>query len=403
VSVLIVGGSVAGIATARALREYGYDAGITILEAEQHQPYDKPPLSKEMLLGANAEPVPLLKPGDVASLGIDLRLGTTATGLDPHGKLVRTDRGEIPYSTLVVATGAQPRTLPGAAALAGVHTLRYADDAAALRAALLRTRHLVIVGAGFIGSEIASAAATYGCDVTIVEAQDIPLAHVLGAQMGAEVADLHRHHGVTVLAGTQVAGFAGDTHVQGVALTDGRQLPADLVVIGVGVVAATGWLRDSGLPIDDGVLCADNLRVRGHPDIYVVGDVARREHPIYGDLLRIEHWTNAGELGRLAAATITGAPSQAAQLPYVWSELYGRRIQIVGRPALGHLARRYGSIADGACVAVYADDAGIAVGAVTVDDPRSLMTCRRAIMRAAAAAEITVNLPGAAGISLSPS
>jgi NADPH-dependent 2,4-dienoyl-CoA reductase/sulfur reductase-like enzyme len=151
------------------------------------------------------------------------------------------------------------------------------------------------------------------------------------------------------------------------------------------------------------VLCADNLCVRGHPDIYVVGDVARREHPIYGDLLRIEHWTNAGELGRLAAATITGAPSQAAQLPYVWSELYGRRIQIVGRPALGHLARRYGSIADGACVAVYADEAGIAVGAVTVDDPRSLMTCRRAIMRAAAAAEITVNLPGAAGISLSPS
>jgi NADPH-dependent 2,4-dienoyl-CoA reductase/sulfur reductase-like enzyme len=395
VSVLIVGGSVAGIATARALREYGYDAGITVLEAEQHQPYDKPPLSKEMLLGPSAEPVPLLTPDDAASLAIDLRLGTTATGLDPHDKRVRTDRGEIPYTKLVLATGAQPRTLPGVSALAGVHTLRCADDAAALRSALPHTRQLVIVGGGFIGSEIASAAMQYGCGVTIVEAQATPLAHVLGEHLGAEIADLHRDHGVTVCIGTQVGGFTGDTHVQGVALTDGRRLPADLVVVGVGVVPATGWLRDSGLPIDDGVLCAENLRVRGFPDIYVVGDVARREHPIYSDLLRIEHWTNAGELGRLAAAEITGATPQSPQLPYVWSELYGRRIQIVGRPALGQLANRYGSIADGACLAVYADDAGIAVGALTVDDPRSLMTCRRAIMRGTAAAAITVNLPDA--------
>jgi NADPH-dependent 2,4-dienoyl-CoA reductase/sulfur reductase-like enzyme len=201
---------------------------------------------------------------------------------------------------------------------------------------------------------------------------------------------------VAVLAGHQVHRFIGDTRIDAVAMADGTELPADLVVIGIGALPAIDWLRDSGLPLANGVICDENLRAEGYPDLYAVGDAAYRHHPLYGEPLRIEHWTNAGEHGRLAAATITGGTPPAPQLPYVWTDLYGRRIQIVGRPALGRVAAQFGSMADGAYVAIYADESGVAVGAFVADHPRSLVACRRAIMAHSLANQIDVRLQAAA-------
>lgn len=386
-SILIVGASVAGIRTAQALRGHGYRGAVTVLEAESHHPYDKPPLSKELLIGAGV-PVPLLSPDDVSALDIDLRLGVRADAVDTDRRVVDTSAGEFRYESLVVATGLRPRTLPGAAELSGVHTLRGADDAVALRAALPRARQVVVVGAGFIGAEFASAAVKYGCQVTIVEAAATPLTHILGAEVGAEIARLHELNGVRLYTGAQVEHFTGTEAVDGVVLADGRALPADLVVIGIGAVPATEWLQSSGLPLENGLRCEENGRVPGFPDIYAVGDIALRQHPIYGSALRIEHWTNAGELAAVAAAAIVGAPAPAPQLPYVWSDQYGHRIQIIGRPVLGTLATCQGTVSDGRFVAAYADQDGIAVGAVVVDDPRTLMTCRRAITRRQPEAEL---------------
>jgi NADPH-dependent 2,4-dienoyl-CoA reductase/sulfur reductase-like enzyme len=395
-SVVIVGGSVAGISTARALRDHGYGGAVTVLEAEHRPPYDKPPLSKEMLRAPCPQPVPLLTPNELVTLDIDLRLGVTATGLEPARKVVRTTSGEVGYSTLVVATGSRPRTLSGAEVLTGVYTLRCADDAVALHAELPTARHLVIIGGGFIGSEIASAATQHTCRITIIEAQRAPLCHVLGAEVGTQIADLHRSQEVEVFSGHQVHRFIGDTRIEGVVMADGTELRADLVVVGVGALPATDWLRDSGLPLANGIICDENLRVEGYLDLYAVGDAACRHHPLYAEPLRIEHWTNAGEHGRIAAATITGGTPPTPQLPYVWTDLYGRRLQIVGRPALGRVAAQFGSMADGAYVAIYADESGVAVGAFVADHPRSLMACRRAIMAHSLANQIDVSLQAVA-------
>jgi NADPH-dependent 2,4-dienoyl-CoA reductase/sulfur reductase-like enzyme len=382
VSILVVGASVAGIRSATALRGYGYDGALTVLEAESEHPYDKPPLSKDMLVaGDEPSAVALVSGDELSRLGVDLRLGTAALGLDPYRQLVTTTNGEFHYGSLIVATGVRPRTLPGADGLAGIYTLRQARDARALRAALPRVRQVVIIGAGFIGAEVAGAAKSYGCDVTIVEVQPVPLAHLLGNEVGAEVARLHALHNVAVHTGACVAGFIGSDHVEGIVLADGRHLPADLVVVGVGTQPAIEWLAGSGLPVANGLRCDESLRVSGFPNIYAAGDVALRRHPLYGAELRIEHWTNAGELGALAAATIVGAAAPAPQLPYVWSDQYGRRLQIIGRPLLGCLAWQYGGADQDRYVALYADETGTAVGAVAIDDARSLMACRRAIMQ----------------------
>ncbi|WP_329410273.1 FAD-dependent oxidoreductase [Nocardia vinacea] len=380
-SIVIVGSSVTGIRTAQALRRHGVETAITVLDEDPFPPYDKPPLSKGVLAAAgDGEPVPLLTPGELAALDLDLRLGVRVIGLDPVRQTLRCDDGgETAYTRLVIATGVTPRTLPGADSLIGVHTLRRFTDASALRAQLPAAERIVVVGAGFIGSEFASAALEYGAQVAIVEAQETPMAHLLGAEVGAELARLHRINGVELHAGVRFAGFEGSGRVSGVALADGRVLPADLVVVGIGARPATDWLAGSGLPIDDGIACDENLRVTGFPGIYAAGDVASRQHPIYRTALRIEHWTNAGEHAEAVAADIAAVPAPPAQLPYVWSDQYGKRIQIIGRPALGHPSAVHGTVDTHRFVAVYADDSGVAVGALAVDDPRALMKCRKAI------------------------
>lgn len=382
--VVVVGASVAGIRTAQALRQQGFDGSLTLVGEESHHPYDKPPLSKEQL--ATGEPTPLLTPEELEGLGVDLRLGVRATGVDTAARVLRTTDGEHTYDHLVIATGVSPRTLPGSD-LAGVRTVRTADDAAWLREQLASVPRVVVIGAGFIGAEFAAAASAHGCDVTIVEAQATPMAHLLGSPVGARLAQLHERHGVTVRTAARFDHFVGEDRVEGVVLDDGEHLPADLVVVGIGATPATGWLAGSGLPVDDGIECGADLRVVDHPEVLAAGDVARWPHAHYGELLRIEHWTNANEHGALAAATILGLPAPRAQVPYVWSDQYGHRIQIVGLPARGDLVHLGGEGPED-LVAVYADADGIVVGGVVVDDSRVFMRLRKAVTRRLPTAEL---------------
>lgn len=396
-SILIVGASVAGIRTAQALRMQGSTDRITLLGEELHHPYDKPPLSKEMLareqgpaeVDPASGPVALLTEDELAALDVDLQLGVRATRLDPAARVVETEQsGTFGYDQLVIATGVVPRALPGPVP-AGVHTIRTADDALALRTALARTPDVVVIGAGFIGAEFASAARAYGCSVTLVEQQPIPMAHILGPEVGGRLAGLHRANGVALRTGVTVSHFEGHQRVSGVVLGTGEVLPAGLVVVGIGARPATNWLASSGLPITDGIDCDQNLRVIGFPDVHAAGDVARWPHPHYGFALRVEHWTNANEHGALVAADLLGRPAPPSPVPYVWSDQYGHRIQIAGLANLGRLSRLTGPAADH-LVALYANDAGTVVAAVVIDDPRTFMKLRKAITRRVQADDVEV-------------
>lgn len=385
--VVIVGASVAGVRTAQALRIQGFDGSITMIGEEIHHPYDKPPLSKEQLAADAPETgQALLTTDELDQLDVDLHLGVRATGVDPAAQVVHTESGDHAYDHLVIATGVSPRVLPGSD-LAGVRTVRTADDATFLRDRMASTPRVVVIGAGFIGAEFAAAASAQGCDVSIVEAQATPLSHLLGDRVGARLAQLHADHDVTVRTSARFDHFVGGTSVEGVALTDGEVLPADLVVVGIGASPATGWLADSGLQIDDGVECGADLRVVEHPEIFAAGDVARWPHAHYGEPIRIEHWTNANEHGALVAAGITGGDTPRANAPYVWSDQYGHRIQIVGLPSRGTLTHLGGEGPED-LVAVYADGSGTVVGGVVVDDPRAFMKLRKAVTKRTPASEL---------------
>lgn len=388
--VVIVGASVAGIRTVQALRAQGYGGRITVLGDELYPPYDKPPLSKEMLdPDADGSPVELVDAQTLEALSVDLRLGVRATAVDTDAKVVSTDSiGEIAYDTLVIATGMSPRTLPEADRFANVYTIRTVDDARALHAELSVGRRVVVIGAGFIGAEFASAARSHGVAVTLVEAQEAPLAAQLGASVGITLAELHSHNGVQIHTGVRCAGFTGDGRVTAVNLSDGHSLPADFVVVGIGASPAVDWLKSSGIELDNGIRCDATLRAKGCHDIYAAGDVAYREHPTYGEPMRIEHWTNANDHAAIIAADLLGAAPPRPTLPYVWSDQYGKRIQIVGRPAAGVPTIRTGTAVTGDLVVGYTDSHGVVVGALVVDNPRLLMKLRRAITAGADRAEV---------------
>jgi NADPH-dependent 2,4-dienoyl-CoA reductase/sulfur reductase-like enzyme len=375
---------------------HGYDGSITLVGEELHHPYDKPPLSKEMLLddAAGGQPILLLTTEELAALDVDLHLGLRATSLDPVTRVVSTSDGRrFDYTELVIATGVRPRTLPGVDVPRGVHTIRTADDSMALRTALVDRPSVVVIGAGFIGAEFASAARGYGCTVSIIEMQDVPMSHILGAEVGSKLAALHAANGAQLHTGVRFDHFetADEGRVSGVALADGRVLAADLVVVGIGAEPATSWLATSGLPIADGIECDEQLRVVGFPDIHAAGDIARWPHPLYGIPLRIEHWTNANEHGAIVAADIMALPMPAPQVPYVWSDQYGHRIQMAGRPSLGTLAALHGDV-DDHLVALYADDNAVVIGGVVLDDPRALMKVRKAINKRQPLAELEPSL-----------
>jgi 3-phenylpropionate/trans-cinnamate dioxygenase ferredoxin reductase component len=367
-SVTIVGGSLAGLRTAEALRREGFEGAIRIVSAEAELPFDRPPLSKQVLAGAWEPERARLRGAD--ELEAEWLFGRRATSLDPETHMVTLDGGEpLHADAVVIATGAHPRRLPAAVAppeLTGVHVLRTMDDCLALRADLEHGGRVTVIGAGFIGSEVAATAKGMGADVVVIEALPVPLERALGPEMGPIAAELHRDHGVAVQLGVAVAGLEGDGsgRVARVRLADGSAVDADVVVVGIGVSPSTAWLADSGLELRDGVVC--DSRCRAAPGIVAVGDVARWYHEGMGDYLRVEHWTNASEQGNAAARTLLqgdDAPPYTP-VPYFWSDQHGTKIQFVGHARPGDEVRIVeGSVAERRFVAAYGRE-GRLVGAL---------------------------------------
>lgn len=331
--VVVVGSSLAGLRAAQTLRAEGFDGELTVVGAETHAPYDRPPLSKDFLLGKVAvADIALADDAALAELGACWLLGRRATALRP-GR-VGLDGEELPADGVVIATGARARTSGASSGLAGVHVLRTLDDAAALRDGLTGASRVAVVGAGFIGTEVASTAVALGARVTIVEPQALPLGQALGSQVAERLVSTIREHGVELRTGVGVAGIAGNQHVTHLELDDGSRVEADLVVVGVGAVPNTEWLDGSGVICGNGVL-TDAWGRTNRPGVVAAGDVA------CADGLRVEHWTNARDMPVVAARTLladaagaeAGAPHRPA--PYVWSEQFGHRIQMVGRVRAG--------------------------------------------------------------------
>lgn len=331
-SVAVIGASLAGLSAARALRDQGFDGNVTIIGGEPHRPYDRPPLSKAFLAGDVDEDEFRLE-DDGEDLQARWFLGVRAVGLDPRGRRVTlSDGSELTADGVVIATGAAARWLPGAQHIRGAHVLRTLDDAYALRAELVTGSRLVIIGAGFIGAEVASTARRLGLEVTLVEVAPTPLSLRLGPHVAARLMAVHAEHGTTLHVGVGVVGLTGSDRVTGVELADGRRLTADVVVIGIGARPGTGWLRDSGIAVGDGIIC-DSGGASSIPSVVAVGDCAAWFDPLTRVHDRVEHWAGAIERADTAVATLlaggTRADGPPAQ-PYFWSDQYGSRIQFAG-------------------------------------------------------------------------
>jgi NADPH-dependent 2,4-dienoyl-CoA reductase/sulfur reductase-like enzyme len=384
--IVVVGASLAGLRAAEALRWGGFTGTLVLVGAEEHPPYDRPPLSKQVLAGNwDADRVWLRKPDDYEPLGLDLRLGQQATDLDVAGREVVLHGGErLPYDAAILATGAAPRRLPGTPQLDGVVELRTLDDALALRAAFEQQPRVVVVGAGFIGAEVAATARQRGLDVTVLEALPVPLSRGLGDRMGMACAALHLDHGVDLRCGVGVAGFEGEERVSGVRLTDGSVVAADVVVVGVGVAPATAWLESSGLELNDGVVCDEHCRAA--PGVYAAGDVARWTNPLFDESMRVEHWTNAAEQGQAAAENLLageGRGTPFAPVPFFWSDQYDVKIQFAGRSRPGDDVEVVdGSLEAHRFVALYGRE-GRLVGCLGFSRPRLVMTYRRLLAEGA--------------------
>jgi len=323
--VVVVGAGLAGLRTVEGLRSAGHHGPITLIGAEERRPYDRPPLSKQVLRGER-DLIPL-RGDDYAPLNVDLRLGAAASSLDATRKVVVIAGGEeVAYDVLVIATGADPRPLPGFESDPAIHYLRTADDSFRLRDALGSARHLAVIGGGFIGCEVAASARALDKQVTIIEVLQRPLIRVLGDQVAAIVQQLHVEHGVAVRTGVTV----DKIDAAGVTLSDATHVDADAVLAGLGVNPATGWLDGSGVLVDNGVVCDEFCRT-SVADVYAVGDVARWKHLGTGDLRRVEHWTNAAEMASAVVHDILeDDPEPFRPIPYVWSDQYDLKIQSVG-------------------------------------------------------------------------
>jgi NADPH-dependent 2,4-dienoyl-CoA reductase/sulfur reductase-like enzyme len=330
--VVIVGAGLGGLRTVEALRAEGFSGGITLVGDEPHEPYDRPPLSKQLLAGTWSEDRVLLHRGELTDLGISLHLGRTAVGVDRVA--VHLDDGSrLPYHALVVATGVRPRRLPGQPHHPDLHVLRTLDDCRAIRDSISRSRSLLIIGAGFVGAEVAATACTAGLEVTMLEALPVPFGRVLGEQMGQLCAQLQIDHGVTVRCGTPLVGFVDSDNGIAARLADGSTVRADCGVVGVGTVIDDGWLAGLEVSTGGGLLCDGAGLVEGTANVYAVGDIAAWRHPTIGDRPRIEHWTSATEQAAVVAQRLAGKSitHQADTVPYFWSDQYGLTLQLIGR------------------------------------------------------------------------
>lgn len=364
---VVVGAGLAGVETAKALQQQGFDGELVLLGEETDPPYDRPPLSKHVLRGQR-EPFWLLPEGS----RLDLRLGVRATGLDPVERVLHTDAGDEGYDALVLASGAVPRRLPGSPGV----VLRTLADSLALRSRLSPGARLVVVGAGLIGCEVAASARTLGCEVALVDILRAPLVRVLGPAVGSRLAELHRSHGVDLRLGRQVRSASSFE----VVLDDGTVLPADVLLEALGVLPAVHWLQDSGIPLGDGVSC-DALGRTAVPQVWAVGDVAS------WDGTRVEHWTSAVEQAGVVAAGILGGAEPLDTVPYWWSEQYDLRLQGLGRirPDDDVTVVRTGNRQRE--VAVYARD-GHVTGVVGFSASAAVLRLRQAVADAAPVADV---------------
>ena len=385
--IVVVGASLAGLRACETLRQDGFEGTITLVGDETEAPYDRPPLSKKLLAGDwEPERIRLRKPDDFASLNLQLQLGVRATGLDTVGRSITlSDKSTLHYDGLVIATGASPRRLPGQPALRGVVEVRTLAQSMHLRDLIADgTARVVVIGAGFIGLEVAATARQKGCTVTVLEGAPAPLIRGLGAEMGIAAASVHGRNGVQVRCGVQVAAIEGDgSSVTGVRLADGSMVPADVVVVGVGVSPSTDWLDDSGLSLRDGVVCDATLNV-GVPGVYAAGDCARWPNLAFeghDDVeMRVEHWTNAAEQGAAAAHNLLSVargqePEAYRSVPFFWSDQFDSRIQFVGRAHGGDEVHVFAGSTDGAFAALYGWE-GRLRGVLGVSMPKMVMPFR---------------------------
>lgn len=378
---VIVGASLAGLRAAQAARKAGFDGRLVVVGEEPHLPYTRPPLSKELLAGAHSiDQVHL--PCD--TLDVEWRLGVSAASLDrARRRVVLSDGDEVAYDRLILATGSRPRRWPGSGAdLEGVHVLRTVDDSLALRAAFDRRPRVAIVGAGFIGCEVAQTARKEDLDVTLIDIADTPMLP-LGPELGRWCAGLHRGHGVDLRLGTAVAGLLGDGRVEAVELAGGERIDADVVLVGLGAVPNTEWLADSGLRADPGLECDATLTVAADPDILAAGDIVSWPHPLAdGEALRIEHWTVAAEQGQLAGRNVLVAPDERKAYdapPYFWSDQYDAKIQSLGLPGRAERLELLEATPDRSRVVYAGERDGRLVGIVAINAARRLGSYRAAL------------------------
>jgi NADPH-dependent 2,4-dienoyl-CoA reductase/sulfur reductase-like enzyme len=331
--VAIVGASLAGVSAVEGLRERGYEEQITLVDSQLHLPYDKPPLSKAALAGeVDYDRTPLRPPEWYVEQNVSLRLGSRVVGLDGPGKaLALEDGGALGFDGLVIASGSTARPLPVPCGDPGrVHVLRTLDDSKRLQEELVAGRHLVIVGGGFIGLEVASTARRLGLDVTVVEMARAPLSRVFGTEVGTWFKKLHEDSGIELRCAASLDEVTAGSDGFKLRFREGPAVWADVVLAGVGAAPATSWLADSGVVIDNGVRCAPDLST-GMPGIVAAGDVVRWHNAFFDEEMRIEHWTNAVEQGRHAAATLLGDSQPYQPVPYFWTDQLDAKVRFIGR------------------------------------------------------------------------
>jgi phthalate 3,4-dioxygenase ferredoxin reductase subunit len=390
--VVIVGSSVGGVRAARALRTEGYQGSITLVGEEPELPYDRPPLSKQVLTGAwSAERAGLLTAQAAADAGIELRLGASALALDPEARLVRLADGEsLPYDDLVIATGASARPSPWRTE-SGVYQLRTLADCLALRKRFADGGTVAMIGGGFIGAEGAAAARSAGCDVTLVDPVPVPMERAVGPVVGALLADVHRRHEVRTRFGVGVQAVSGRSGDLTVGLSDASTLQAETVVVGIGAIPNDQWLYGSGLVVEDGVVCDGYLAAVGTAHVFAVGDVARWPHPELDALVRSEHWTNAADQARCVARNIARPEAREAFQPsdYVWSDQYDWKVQLAGQRARAVAEWVIGDprAARPQVTVLHADATGRLCAAVCLNWPKAFVQCRRLLDERASAAQ----------------
>lgn len=399
---VVVGASLAGLKTVEAAHRRGIADRITLIGEEPHVPYNRPPLSKDFLAAdQDIEALAFHPTAHFEELGVEMLLGKPAEDLDPVRREVTVGGEKIGFDALVIATGTRTRALPASVPghdLRNVFYLRSVDDAVGLRSALNNAKRVVVIGGGFIGAEVACAARKKGASVTVVEGAPIPLVRAVGEDMGAYCAGLHRANGVELLTAASVVALGGSEVVEEVILSDGRKLPTDVVIVGIGAVPNVEWLAGSGLDISNGVLADEFLNV-GHEGVYAVGDVVRWPNPLFPGTMRLESWTSVVEQAERAVEHL-GNPSSkraCAVIPYFWSDQYGARIQCLGVPTAEAPVVAHGSQESGQFLALYRRGDAFS-GVFAFNSPHLIMKFRPLIQRGASWEEALAfcsSLPGA--------